>query len=114
MNINKFPKSKGVYFKLSPEELNRLYEITNDLNIGNSHFLRMCIDLFWVQLQVEKGIESGKVKIDDQVYDLNLVELAKFQQEMAQIFAQVNWADLITQQTKAPLKRFKKPFKQAS
>lgn len=107
-------KSKGVYFKLSPEELNRLNEITNEMNIGNSHFLRMCIDLFWMQLQVEKGIESGKVKIDDEVYNLNLVELAQFQQEMAQIFNKVNWGELITQQTKTPLKRFKKPLKQAS
>ena len=107
-------KSKGVYFKLSPEELNRLYEITKDLNIGNSHFLRMCIDLFWVQLQVNRGMETGKVKLDGEVYTLNLVELAQFQTEMAQIFAQVNWSDLIIQQAKTPLKRFKKPLKQAS
>jgi len=114
MNVKKFPKTKGVYFKLSPEELERLYEITDTMNIGNSHFLRMCIDLFWMQIQIEKGIESGRIKIGEQVFDLNLVELAQFQQEMAQIFGQVNWGELITEQTKTPLKRLKKPFKVAS
>jgi hypothetical protein len=59
-------------------------------------------------------METGKVKLDGEVYTLNLVELAQFQQEMAQIFAKVNWGDLITQQAKTPLKRFKKPLKQAS
>jgi hypothetical protein len=111
MSVN---KSKGVYFKLSPEELNRLNEMTNEMGLGNSHFLRMSIDLFWMMLQVHKGIESGTVKIDDEVYNLNLVELAKFQQQMAQIFNETVWSDLITQQTKTPLKRFKKPLKQAS
>jgi hypothetical protein len=113
-NITKLPKTKGMFFKLSPTELSRLNQISENMNIGNSHFLRLCIDLFWFQLQVEKGIEKGEIKIGEEVITLNLSELALVQQEMAQIFSQIDWGEIITLASKPPLKRLKKPIKVAS
>jgi len=109
---NKILKTKGVFFKLSPIEFERLDEITENLGINNSHFLRMCIDLFWMQIELEKNGEvKEKFQIGDQLFTLNLVELAQFQTEMAQIFEKVNWTELITMQTKTRLKRPKKAIK---
>ena len=112
--MRKIKKTKGMYFKFSPEENTRLNAVTKKLDISNSQFFRVCIELFWVSMQVEKGLKTGKMELYGEMYNLDLSEIALIQQEMAQILTQERWEDIITQQAKSSLKRLKRPISIAS
>lgn len=112
--MKRLPKTSTLTIKIAPREIERLRVINKKLEITNSEFLRTCIDMYWLTIQVEKALKTGKFEYDNEIYTLDLSQIAILQQEMAQILNLERLEDIISQQGKNSIKGLKKPVSMAS
>lgn len=112
--MKKLKKTSVVNMKITPLQLERLRLITQKFELTNSDFLRTCIDMYWLMMEVEKGLETGKIEYNNEIYSLDLSQIAILQQEIAQILNLERLEDMISQQGKNSIERLKKPVSMAS
>jgi len=108
------PKTSTLTIKIAPREIERLRIINQKLELSNSEFLRTCIDMYWLILEIEKALKTGKLEYDNEIYSLDLSQIALLQQEMSQILSEERLEDIISKQGKNSLKRLKKRISMAS
>jgi hypothetical protein len=109
-------KKQGFFINISESEISQLRQLAADRDMSMTNLLRLCIQLLWMEKEMESDLKGGKTPqliIDGEPYTINVGELAVFADEMAKIALKVDWLKVIEKQRKTPLKRLKKPLKQA-
>ena len=109
-------KKQGFFLNLSDGETFQLRQIAADRDMTMTNLLRLCIQLMWIEREMEMEVKTGnpaRFSVDGETYTINVGELAAFSEEMAKIAIKVDWNKVLQKQAKTPLKRLKKPLKQA-
>jgi hypothetical protein len=109
-------RKQGFFLNINEAETYYLRQLAADRNMTMTNLLRLCIQLLWVEREIELEIKTGKpgqLFLEGENYTINILELAQFGEELAQISQKVDWTKVFQKQKKTPLKRLKKPLKQA-
>lgn len=109
-------RKQGFFLNISEGETFQLRQLAADRDMTMTNLLRLCIQLMWIEREMEMEVKTGnpaKFYVDGEAYTINIGELAAFSEEMAKIALKVDWNKVLQKQKKAPLKRLKKPLKQA-
>lgn len=109
-------KKQGFFLNISEAETYQLRQIASDRDMTMTNLLRLCIQLMWIEREMEMELKTGnpaRFSVDGETYTINVGELAAFSDEMANIAQKVDWSKVLQKQKKTPIKRLKKPLKQA-
>ena len=109
-------RKQGFFLNISEAETFQLRQLAADRDMTMTNLLRLCIQLMWIEREMEMEVKTGnpvRFSVDGETYNINVGELAAFSDEMAKIASNVDWAKVIQKQKKTPLKRLKRPLKQA-
>lgn len=109
-------KKQGFFLNISEAETFQLRQLASDRGMTMTNLLRLCIQLMWIEREMELEIKTGnppQFQVDGDTYTINVGELSAFADEMAKIAAKVDWSKVLQKQRKTALKRLKKPLKMA-
>jgi hypothetical protein len=98
-------------FNLTDDDISCLHVLSDEGNMTNTAYIRYMLQMMWAARNSESIMKTGKIVFEGKTYEIEVSEIARIGQQVAQILADIDWEGIIKDSNEKPKKRVRKPLK---